>query len=143
MKCFDLLMAACSSGPIDQKNIIIKNNISIGTSICYAIAYSELVRSSATNSNILLTMSNDSWFGKTIGPKQHFQIARMRAIENRKALIRATNDGISALIEADGKVSITIPSFNRGNLEGTLLPRSGSTHVRRNGQYAVVIITSL
>ena len=143
IKFFDLPMSAFSPGPKDQRNIIIKNNINIGTSICYEVAYSELVRSSAINSNILLTMSNDSWFGKTIGPKQHFQIARMRAIENRKALIRATNDGISALIEADGKVSITIPSFNRGILEGTLFPRSGSTPFTRNGSYPVIILSFL
>tara|TARA_B110000196_G_scaffold4459_1_gene4002 strand:- start:49021 stop:50622 length:1602 start_codon:yes stop_codon:yes gene_type:complete len=143
IKFFDLPMSAFSSGPKDQRNIIIKNNINIGTSICYEIAYSELVRNSAKNSNILLTMSNDSWFGKTIGPKQHFQIARMRAIENGKALIRATNDGVSALIEADGKVSVTIPSFNRGILEGTLYPRSGSTPFANNGSCPVIILSFL
>ena len=96
-------MSTFSAGPEKQQSITAKGAI-IGTAICYEIAYSELVRKSALKANLLLTLSNDTWFGKSIGPKQHFQIARMRAIENRKPLIRATNDGISALITADGKV---------------------------------------
>jgi len=141
IRFFDLPMSAFSPGPNNQINITIKNNITIGTSICYEVAFSELVRKSANDSNILLTMSNDSWFGKTIGPKQHFQIARMRAIENKKALIRATNDGISALIDSNGRVQFTIPSFNRGILEGTLNARSGSTPFGRSGSYPIIIFS--
>jgi len=133
---FDLPMSAFNSGPADQQPITAKGAI-IGTAICYEIAYSELVRKSAANANLLLTLSNDTWFGKSIGPKQHFQIARIRAIENGKPLIRATNDGISALITADGKVAATIPSYQHDILEGSLEPRNGLTPF---GQYGSVPI---
>lgn len=137
---FDLPMSAFNSGPEQQQPITAKGAI-IGTAICYEIAYSELVRKSALKANLLLTLSNDTWFGKSIGPKQHFQIARMRAIENRKPLIRATNDGISALITADGKVSVTIPSYKRDILEGTLEPRDGLTPFGRYGSYPILLIS--
>ena len=143
IKFFDLPMSAFSSGPKNQKNIIIKNSTHIGTSICYEIAYSELVRRSAKNSSLLLTISNDAWFGKSIGPKQHFQIARMRAIENGKPLIRATNNGVSALIDANGKVAKTIPSFYRGTLEGELEPRNGTTPFGKFGSYPIIFLSFL
>ena len=137
---FDLPMSAFKSGPEKQQPITAKGAI-IGTAICYEIAYSELVRKSALKANLLLTLSNDTWFGKSIGPKQHFQIARMRAIENRKPLIRATNDGISALITADGKVSATIPSYRRDILEGTLEPRDGITPFGQYGSNPILLIS--
>lgn len=134
---FDLPMSAFNAGPVGQQPITAKGAI-IGTAICYEIAYSELVRKSALNANLLLTLSNDTWFGKSIGPKQHFQIARMRAIENGKPLIRATNDGISALITADGKVSATIPAYQHDILEGTLEPRNGLTPFGQYGSFPIL-----
>jgi apolipoprotein N-acyltransferase len=139
---FDLPMSTFNSGPKDQQHITAKGAI-IATAICYEIAYSELVRKSAYGANLLLTLSNDTWFGKSIGPKQHFQIARMRAIENRKPLIRATNDGISALITADGQIAATIPSFQRNTLEGTLEPRDGQTPFGRLGSYPIILLSFL
>ncbi len=137
---FDLPMSAFNSGPANQQPITAKGAI-IGTAICYEIAYSELVRKSASNANLLLTLSNDTWFGKSIGPKQHFQIARMRAIENGKPLIRATNDGISALITADGKVRATIPSYKHDILEGTLEPRKGLTPFGQYGSLPILLVS--
>ena len=76
----------------------------ISPSICYEIAFDELVRKTAKNSNILLTVSNDTWFGKSIGPIQHLEIAQNRALEHKKPLIRSTNSGISAIISRNGKI---------------------------------------
>ena len=140
---FDLPMSIFNAGQPNQKNITIDRNIAIGTSICYEIAYSELVRKSAKNANLLLTISNDSWFGGTIGPKQHFQIARMRAIENRKPLIRATNNGVSALINADGKIASIIPSYYRNTLEGTLEARNGITPFGMFGSNPILLLSLL
>jgi apolipoprotein N-acyltransferase len=139
---FDLPMSAFNPGPEKQQHITAKGAI-IATAICYEIAYSELVRKSAAGANLLLTLSNDTWFGKSIGPKQHFQIARMRAIENGKPLIRATNDGISALITADGQVSATIPSFQRNTLEGVLEPHEGLTPFGKFGSYPILLLSCL
>lgn len=137
---FDLPMSAFNAGPENQQPISTKGAI-IGAAICYEIAYSELVRKSASSANLLLTLSNDTWFGKSIGPKQHFQIARMRAIENGKPLIRATNDGISALITADGKVKATIPPYKHDILEGTLVPRNGLTPFGQYGSLPILLVS--
>ncbi|MDX2463095.1 MAG: apolipoprotein N-acyltransferase [Porticoccus sp.] len=139
---FDLPMSAFNPGPEGQQHITAKGAI-IATAICYEIAYSELVRKSANGANLLLTLSNDTWFGQSIGPKQHFQIARMRAIENRKPLIRATNDGISALITAEGQIASIIPPFQRNTLEGTLEPRNGLTPFGRFGSDPILVLSFL
>ena len=76
----------------------------ISPSICYEIAFNNLVRKTAKNSNLLVTVSNDTWFGSSIGPEQHLQIAQSRALEHQKSLIRATNSGISAFISRKGKI---------------------------------------
>ena len=67
----------------------------------------------------------------------------MRAIENGKPLIRATNNGVSALIDANGKVAKTIPSFYRGTLEGELEPRNGTTPFGKFGSYPIIFLSFL
>jgi apolipoprotein N-acyltransferase len=137
---FDLPMSSFSPGP-DIQEPIVANGITIATAICYEIAFPDLVAKSAGNVNLLLTVSNDTWFGRSIGPQQHFQMARMRALENGKPLIRATNDGITALVNARGKVVSTIPSYNRGTLEGYLTPFRGTTPFGKRGSIPILMIS--
>ena len=87
-----------------NNSLIHGENFSIFASICYEVAYQDLFFKYASESNLLFTASNDAWFGKTIGPHQHLQIARFRASESRKPLIRSTTSGISAIIDEKGKV---------------------------------------
>ncbi len=77
----------------------------IAAAICYEIAYPELVSESAKNREIILTLSNDTWFTGSHAPAQHFEIARMRAVENGRWVIRATNNGISGLINQQGEIA--------------------------------------
>ena len=63
-----------------------------------------MVRKTAKRSNLLVTISNDTWFGASIGPEQHLEIAQSRALEHQKSLIRATNSGISAIIDKKGNI---------------------------------------
>jgi len=139
---FDLPMSSFSRGPTGQAPIKAKGVV-IATAICYEIAYSELVRIPAQKANLLLTLSNDTWFGESIGPIQHFQIARMRAIENGKPLIRSTNDGISALVNADGKVIKTMPAYKPGVLEGVLEIYTGVTPFGRYGSFPILLMSLL
>ena len=76
---------------------------------------------------LMVTISNDTWFGASTGPWQHFQMARFRAVELERDLVRSTNDGVSALIQADGQILATTPQFTQSVITSTLQPRSGQT----------------
>ena len=116
---------------------------SISSSICYEIAYPDLVRKAARNPVFLLTVSNDTWFGDSIGPWQHLQLARMRALENDRALIRATNNGITAVIDNRGKIVSSLPQFSEGILRDTIELRQGETPFHRFGSYPILILSIL
>ena len=98
---FDLPMSHTEPGASDQSPIILHKGderIEIATAICYEIAFPELVRSLAQDPGFIVTLSNDAWFGNSLGPKQHLQIARMRSVEFGRYVLRATNNGVTAII---------------------------------------------
>ena len=95
--------------------------------ICYEVAYPDFTAQQARNTHWLLTVSNDSWFGSSIGPLQHFEMARFRALETARPMARVTNNGITALIDYQGQVINQLPLFISVNLKGQLQPREGNT----------------
>ncbi len=99
--------------------------------ICYEAAYPEIVRELAVNANLIAVVSNDAWFGDSIGPHQHLQITQMRAIENGRAIVRATQNGVSALIDANGKLVQHSDQFVVAELIGELELRTGLTPFQR------------
>ena len=98
---------------------------------------------SAADANLLVTVSNDTWFGASVGPHQHFQMARLRAMENGKPLVRATNDGITAVIDARGQVTARLPQFEPGVLRAAVLPRQGATPFSGYGSLPLVVVCGL
>jgi apolipoprotein N-acyltransferase len=92
--------------------------------ICYEVAFADHWRH---DSAFLVNISNDGWFGTTAAPKQHLQIARMRALENSRYLLRATNSGITAIIDEKGKIISSLMPFTVGILQGEVLARQGKT----------------
>ena len=82
------------------------------TLICYEIIFPGLVRKFYTKGgDMMVTITNDAWFGTTAGPYQHFAMAVFRAIENRKPLVRAANTGISGFVDSNGRILATTPLF--------------------------------
>ena len=123
---FDLPFSVISSGMSNQKNLTI-GQYSLANAICYEIAYPQLVAKQAIDSHVLLTVSNDAWFGRSIGPIQHLQMVRMRAMEIRRYIIRATNNGVSAIIQPNGAIQQQSQQFIATHLEGTFIPMDGET----------------
>ncbi|MAT50779.1 MAG: apolipoprotein N-acyltransferase, partial [Porticoccaceae bacterium] len=142
IRFFDLPMSTFTAGA-DRQPLLKTEDLRIATAICYEIVYQDMLAGPATEANILLTVSNDTWFGNSIGPHQHFQAARMRAMENAKPLLRATNDGISAIIDHRGKVTARVPQFQRTVLKGEITPREGSTPFNRWGSWPVLGLSLL
>lgn len=110
----------------------------LATYLCYEIVYPDYVRRHAAAADILLTVSNDAWFGGSHGPKQHFQIARMRALETGRWLLRDTNTGITAIIDDRGKVVAKAPQFERTVLRGEVQGMQGRTPFMIVGQWPVL-----
>jgi apolipoprotein N-acyltransferase len=112
-------------------------NIIISPSICYEIAFSDLVRKTAKISNLLVTISNDTWFGTSIGPEQHLEIAQSRALEHQKSLIRATNSGISAIITRNGKIAEKQGYFEDKELKAEIKIYEGRTPFSVVGNFLI------
>ncbi len=111
--------------------------------LCYEIVYPEYVRRHAAAADMLLTVSNDAWFGASHGPVQHFQIARMRALETGRWLLRDTNTGITAIINDQGQVVAQAPRFARTVLRGDVQGMQGSTPYMLVGQWPVLLLISV
>ena len=111
----------------------------ISPSICYEIAFDELIRKTAKDSNVLLTISNDTWFGESIGPIQHLEIAQNRALEHKKPLIRSTNSGISAIISKDGEIIEKQDYFEEKLLKIKLMLYSGNTFYSNYGNLPLYV----
>ena len=124
---FNLPMSSFSRGAYIQPNIQ-AHGYSIAPALCYEVAFSEQMRENITNhTEMLLTLSNDAWFGRSIGPFQHMEIAQMRALELGKPLLRATNTGITAVVNHEGHITKKLPQFVTGVLKATVIPTIGMT----------------
>ena len=98
--------------PGEQLKVLPVNDLKLGTFICYESAFPHFVRRFAREgANVLINISNDGWFFDTAAREQHLLLARMRAIENRRWLVRVTNNGITASIDPSGRVRQQQPEF--------------------------------
>ena len=123
---FDLTMSSFTPGRESQPNLHALGQ-EIAPFICYEILYPDLVARRSAGADVLLTISNDAWFGTSAGPHQHFQMTRLRALETGRWLLRATNNGITAVVAPNGKVMERLPQFQRDVLLADYQPRQGNT----------------
>ena len=105
-----------SSHPMKRK-IINVNNINFIPLICYEIIYSGKINKTNNDFDLILNISEDGWFGNSVGPYQHFSHSIFRSIEEGKNLVRSANNGISAFINPKGQIINQIKSTERGVIE--------------------------
>ena len=115
----------------------------ISVSICYEDAYPGQLRTATLESTLLATVTNDAWFGRSGARYQHLQIARMRALESRRFMLRAANDGVTAIIDPFGELAAQAPEFAPAVLRGAVQPRSGTTPYLRTGDWPILAVVVL
>jgi apolipoprotein N-acyltransferase len=112
----------------------------VGVSICYEDVFPDEVRQALPEASYLINVSNDAWFGDSLAPHQHLEFARLRALESGRPLVRATNTGISAIVDERGGVIGSIRSFERGAYSAEIQPRAGVTPFSRLGSGPAIAI---
>jgi apolipoprotein N-acyltransferase len=112
----------------------------LGATICYEDAYASDQLAVLREATLLVNVSNDAWFGDSTAPHQHLEITRMRALEAGRWMMRATNNGVSALIAPDGRVAQQIPQFVAEVLTGEVQPYAGLTPYARVGNWPVILL---
>ena len=126
-----------TSGAKNQKPIAV-NGTQYGTFICYEDAYTNRVNAMLPQANILINITNDAWFGGSMAPHQHLQVTRMRALETERPILRATNNGITALIDKKGNIVKTVEQFKPQVLRGTVQGVKGATPFVMLGNWMIV-----
>jgi apolipoprotein N-acyltransferase len=112
----------------------------LAPTICYEDAYGSEQLGLVRESSLLVNVTNDAWFGDSTAPHQHLDISRMRSLESGRPMLRATNDGVTALIEHDGQLLGTLPQFEPGVLAGAVQPRAGITPYVRFGNWPLLAV---
>lgn len=120
----------------NQRNVMQVNGHGVGTFICYeSIFPNEVLRFARNGAELFVNISNDGWFGESGAPGQHLNMARLRAVENGRWLLRATNTGISASVSPLGQVVALAPRKTRSVLEAPYRFELGTTFYTRHGDW--------
>lgn len=117
----------------DDQPLLQAAGYAVGVSICFEAVFGSEIRKSLPEAQYLVNVSNDAWFGVSLAPYQHLEIARMRALEAGRYMARATNTGVSALIDHQGRVLTRSGLFQTEVIKGELEPRQGATPYVRFG----------
>jgi apolipoprotein N-acyltransferase len=123
----------------DRQPLLEAAGFPLVASICYEDAFGEEALTGMPDGAYLVNVTNDAWFADSIGPLQHFQMARMRALELRRYMLRATNTGVTGIISPFADVVARAPQFERTTITGEIVPMSGSTPYSRYGNRPLVI----
>ena len=128
-----------TSGGNDQK-LLEAAGFPFATSICYEDAFAEEATRHMPDAAFLVNVTNDAWFGDSIEPHQHMQIAQMRALETGRYLLRVTNTGVTAIVSPDGQIVKKAESFKRVVLRGDIYPMKGMTPYARINDVIIIAV---
>ncbi len=142
LQFMNIPMSDVIPGKVDQRPFAI-GNLKILATICYEIAFPELIKSRDHSVNLLLTVTNDAWFGDSSAEAQHLQMAAMRSMEWQRPTLFVSNDGITAIINAKGAIQAQAPQREVFVLNGSVQPTTGLTPWMFNGMDPLLFILIL
>ncbi len=138
MKMQNLPHADLAKGDDVQPLLATPDGLRFGVAICYEDAYGSEQRYAIRDAEVLINVSNDAWFGDSIAPHQHLEIARMRSLEFGRPAIRSTNTGISAFIGARGELLQAGGQFEPEFMTADVQPRRGMTPYAASGNALII-----
>jgi len=136
---FDLPMSSFYPGR-DGQPLLTAAGQKIGVSVCYEDAFSTEVLDTLPEASLLVNLTNNAWYGDSFAPHQHLQISQNRALEMGRPIVRATTNGISALIDHRGRLQATTPQFEMAVLTGQVEPRQGMTFYVQWRQWPLLVL---
>lgn len=140
---FDLPNSSFARGAWQQPNLQ-ANGLHLLAALCFEIVFPRQIQANFTDqTDFLLTVSNDAWFGDSIGPQQHMQIAQMRALEFGRPLLRATNNGVTGIARPDGSLQAVLPQFTDAVLTAEVQLSQGRTLYSKTGDSLLLWLVAL
>lgn len=143
VKRFNIPVSEFSPGDVSALPILEVAGQKVGVSICYEDAFGDEIIQALPDASLLINLSNDAWFGTSIAPHQHLQMARMRSLETGRYMIRSTNTGISAIIDPKGNIQSRSPQFQTHVLTDNVQPMTGMTPYAVFSNTPIVFLLSL
>ena len=131
-----------SRGGTDQSPLPVAG-LELGPTVCYEVGYGSYMLHMLPKANALVNVTNDAWFGHSTARYEQFQMARMRALEEGRSMIVASNDGISAVIGPRGEIQASAPPFQPYVLRSSVTPRAGLTPFARVGNWLIVSLAAV
>ena len=126
----------------DKDNNLVFSQLNILPLICYEVIFTDLIQKSDDETNLIINISEDGWFGKSIGPDQHFAKSIFRAIENNTFFLRSANKGVSAIIDNKGNIIKQLNRYEAGNIEFDV-PLIKSNKIKNDLIFFILLITYL
>jgi apolipoprotein N-acyltransferase len=142
MNIASIPMSSFSRGPAKQPPLAVAGQ-QVAVNICYEDVFGEEIIGALPQAGILANLSNTAWFGQSLAQPQHLQIARMRAVETGRPMLRATNTGMTAVINADGSLQAVLPPFTQGVLKAEIRAYQGMTPYARIGNWGFLLLAGL
>jgi len=138
VKTFAIPLSDFSLGPKNPRPLALAGQL-VAPNICWEDAFGEEIIRQLPEATLLVNVSNVAWFGNSLAPAQHLQISRMRALETGRAMLRATNTGVTAIIDPRGKVVAKLPQFTEGILAGEVRGYTGASPYVKLGNTPIVL----
>ena len=138
----DIPMSDQTPGASDQPPLAVAGQ-RIAVNICYEDVFGRELLHALPQATLMLNVSNLAWYGRSLAQPQHLQIARVRAMETGRPMLRSTNTGMTAVVLPSGRVEAVLPQFERGVLHAEVRGYTGLTPYARWGDHAPLLLAAL